>query len=140
MSYDLYFYKKKNDNLTEESFAEYLTNNLEFNTSENPTQWFYENPETEVYFWIHWNETKIEKEDINSYESFDDFTNLNFTFGINFLRPDFFGLEIFPIIEQIIEENDLYVLNPQDEIDSEHPKKFNKGYLKDLQDYSNYKH
>lgn len=130
MSYDLYFYKKKNSSLTEESFADYLTKNLNFNNSENSRQWSYENPETAVYFWIDWSESNTEDEDIQLFDKFDDFTNLNFTFGINFFRPQFFGLEIFPIIEKIIKDNDLWVLNPQDEEDPDHPRKFNPGYLK----------
>jgi len=131
MSYDLFFYKKKNSELTEKSFADYLTKNLKFNNSENPKQWSYENPETKVYFWIDWDEQSMEEEDIQIFDKFDDYINLNFSFGINFFRPHFFGFEIFPIIEKIIEENDLWVLNPQDGVDPDNPRKFELGYLKD---------
>ena len=57
--------------------------------------------------------------------------NLNFTFGINFFRPRFFGLEVFPIIEKIIADNDLWILNPQDEKDPDNPQKFAPGYLQE---------
>lgn len=131
MSYDLYFYKKKNSSLTEESFADYLTKNLKSNISDNSNQWIYENPETAVCFWFDWNEPNTEEEDTQLFDKFENFTNLNFNFGINFFRPQFFGLETFPILEKIIEDNDLWVLNPQDEEDPDHPREFNSSYLKD---------
>jgi hypothetical protein len=127
MSYDLHFYKRKSDTLSEESFANYLTTNLQFNNSETSRQWSYENPETAVYFWIDWSDPNTDEVEIEQFDKFENFTNLNFTFGINFLRPQFFGLEIFPIIEKIIEDNDLWVLNPQDPDDPDNPRNFNQG-------------
>lgn len=131
MSYDLYLYKQKNGNLTEESFADYLTKNFKHNISDNPNQWIYQNPETAVCFWFDWNEPNTEEEDIQLFDKFENFTNLNFNFGINFFRAQFFGLETFPILEKIIEDNDLWILNPQDEEDPNQPRKFNSSYLKD---------
>lgn len=130
MSYDLYLYKHKNSSLTEDSFADYLTKNLKHNISDNSNQWIYQNPETGVCFWFDWNEPNIEKEDIQLFDKFDDFKNLNFNFGINFFRAHFFGLETFPILEKFLEENDLWVLNPQDDKNSDFPIKFESGYLK----------
>lgn len=131
MSYDLYLYKAKSSNLTEESFADYLTKNLKFNNSEHPNQWMYENPETAVYFWIDRNEPNTDDEEMQLFDNFEEYVNLNFTFGINFFRPQFFGFEVFPIIEKIIEDNDLYVLNPQDEDDPDNPRKFKPGYFRE---------
>src|SRR5690606_36051004 len=48
---------------------------------------------------------------------------------INFIRPNFFGYESFPILEKIIEDLDIFLLNPQDEIDPDNPQKFEKAYL-----------
>ena len=64
MSFDIYFCKKKDSPLTEKDVAEYLTRTLPINNSEYNRQWHYENPETEVYFIIDWNEPNAEAEDI----------------------------------------------------------------------------
>lgn len=131
MSFDLYFYKKKDSQLTEEQVAEYLTNNLAHNQSGHPKQWDYENPATGVYFLIDWSEPEEEPEGIELFDSFQDFTYLNFSCSINFFRPVFFGLEIFPLIEKMIADLDLYVLDPQDEVDPDNPAKFSSGYLQE---------
>jgi len=131
MSYDLYFYKRKDSKLTEEGFAKYLSINLRFNISDYARQWNYENPETGVYFLIDWNDSDTEAHDIDMFNTFSDFDNLNFSFSLNFFRADFFGYEVFPIIEKIVTDLDLFLLNPQDETDSENPKKFSPGYLQE---------
>ena len=101
MSFDLYFYKRSEDKLSEQDFADYLNNNLPFNISEHPKQWEYENQETGVYFLIDWNEPNIKKEDIEIFDNFKNYTYLNFSCSINFFRPRYFGLEIFPIIDKL---------------------------------------
>ncbi|CAF2216564.1 unnamed protein product [Rotaria magnacalcarata] len=129
MSYDLYFYKKKSSNLSEKNLIDYL-NETDFLTSEdNETQWNYFNEETGVYFSIDMNEPNTDSEDIEIWDSFNDYENLNIYFTINFIRPNFFGYEVFPILEKIINDLDIYLLNPQDEIDPDNPQKFEKGYL-----------
>lgn len=129
MSYDLYFYKKKSSNLSEEDIINYLNNSEYFTEEENQTQWSYINEETGVYFGIDLNEPNTESEDIEIWDNFTDFENLNFNFTINFIRPNFFGYEVFPILEKIIKDLDIWLLNPQDEIDPDNPQKFEKGYL-----------
>jgi hypothetical protein len=129
MSYDLYFYKKKGNSLTEQTVSDYLNKTIQFNDSDYARQWSYENPETGVYFMIDWNEPNTDKEDIEIWDEFEEFENLNFSVTINFWRPRYFGLEIFPIIEKIIKELDLHVLNPQEGDEIEIPKKFNNDYL-----------
>ena len=131
MSFDLYFYKKKVNRLTEEQVAEYLSNNLGHNVSEHPKQWHYENPDTGVYFLIDWNEPEDEAERIEIFDNFKDYKYLNFSFSINFFRPRFFGLEIFPIIEKFVKDLDLYVLDSQDETDPDNPRKFPMGYFQE---------
>jgi len=64
MSFDLYFYKRKGSQQTEEQLAEYLTKNIPHNNSEYPKQWSYENPATDVYFLIDWNEPEEESDAI----------------------------------------------------------------------------
>ena len=129
MSYDLYFYKKKTNSLNEKEVFEYLNENFPLNNSEIETQWTYFNENTGVYFGVDWNEPETEKEEIEFWDNFADFDYLNFNFSINFIRPNFFGYESFSILEKIIEDLDLYILNPQDDINAERPQKFGKGYF-----------
>lgn len=129
MSYDLYFYKKKSSNQSEKDIINYLNNSEYLTAEENETQWSYFNEETGVYFGINFTEPNTEEEDVKIWDNFTDFENLNFYFTINFIRPNFFGYEVFPIIEKIISDLDIYILNPQDEIDPDNPRKFEKGYL-----------
>jgi hypothetical protein len=129
MSYDLYFYKKKSSNQSEKDIINYLNNCEYLSVEENETQWSYFNEETGVYFGIDLNEPNTEEEDIEIWDNFSEYENLNFNFTINFIRPNFFGYESFPILEKIIEDLDIYLLNPQDENDPDNPHKFEKGYL-----------
>lgn len=131
MSFDLYFYKRKDSPQTEEQLAEYLTKNLPHNISDHPRQWNYENPATGVYFLIDWNEPEDEPDTIEIFDNFQDFKYLNFSFSINFFRARFFGLEIFPIIEKMINDLDLHVLNSQDETDPDNPRIFPTGYFQE---------
>ena len=129
MSYDLYFYKKKSSNLTEKDVIDYLNNSKYLTAEENEIQWSYENEETGVYFGIDLNEPNTDEEDIQIWDNFDDFENLNFCFTLNFIRPNFFGYEVFPILEKIVADLDVFLLNPQDETDPDNPQKFEKEYL-----------
>ncbi len=122
MSYDLYFYKRKNSDLTESQIAEYLTNNLT-STSESNTQWFVEDEDTETYFSFDQNEPETDEESIELFENFPDFDNTHFTFNLNYLRPDFFGQFAFEFVEKFIKDLDLFVLNPQSTTDPDNPIK-----------------
>ena len=73
MSFDLYFYKRKDSQLTEEQLAEYLTTNIPHNISEHPKQWNYEHPDTGVYFLIDWNHVDDDPERIETFDNFQDF-------------------------------------------------------------------
>ena len=108
-----------------------LVQNIPHNNSEHPRQWSYENPATGVYFLIDWNEPDDDPENIEVFDSFQNYQYLNFSFSINFFRPRFFGFEIFPIIEKFINDLDLYVLDPQDETDPDNPRKFPQGYFQE---------
>lgn len=122
MSYDLYFYKRKTTDLTESQIAEYLNNNLAL-TSENDTQWFVEDEDTETYFSLDKNEPETDEETIELFENFSDFDNTHFSFNLNYIRPDFFGQFAFEFVEKFIKDLDLYVINPQSTIDSDNPIK-----------------
>ena len=122
MSFDLYFYKKKNNSLSEHEIAQYLTENVAVPDSEFPRQWMYENADTNVYFTIDWNSP--DEEDDEAGEIYQDFINTNFSFNINYFRPNFFGLETFPIIHKFIQDLDLYVYDPQEKEGDTTPRKF----------------
>jgi hypothetical protein len=108
MSYDLYFYKPKDCKTTDSDIRGYLDRN--FKNTENSDQFWYENEETGVYFYFEYNEPEPDNEIIEGFENFD---NTNWMFNINFLRPQFFGLESFPFVESFINDLDLLVFNPQ---------------------------
>ena len=114
MSYDLYFYRKKENPISKEKIQVEFKEMIPIDISEVDTQIHYENERTGVYFLIDINEPNTEKEDIEFFDSFDGYENTDLSASINFLRPDYFGREIFPIIDEICEKLDLYVFNPQE--------------------------
>nr|WP_321454029.1 hypothetical protein [uncultured Carboxylicivirga sp.] len=125
MSYDLYFYKQKDCKTTESDIRSYLS--VTFQNTENSDQFWYENKETGVYFSFDYDKPEPDDEAIEGLEEFD---NTNWMFNINFLRPQFFGLEAFPVVEKFINDLNLIVFNPQVG-GSENPAKYS---YKDLFD------
>lgn len=120
MSYDLYFYKHHNTSTSEDDISNYLTANL-CPPNESGTQWFFENEDTEVYFSFDLNEP--EDADLNEPEVIFEYIYTCFSFNLNFLRPDFFGQEAFLFVNKLIEDLDLYVVNPQSKTDEDYPTK-----------------
>ncbi|MCE3228075.1 MAG: hypothetical protein K0S32_2626 [Bacteroidetes bacterium] len=110
MSYDLSFYKKKTSSITKHEISDYLTK-LVNSEEPNENEWFYENKETGSYcsFSYYEPDPNVEYET----EDFDGFESTNFSFNINFVRPQFFGEECFPLVEKLALDLDLYILNPQ---------------------------
>ena len=121
MSYDLYFYKRTENKLHEKEISEYLNNNLT-SKNENDEQWFVEDEDTESYFSIDYNSLDLDEETIEIFDKFYGFECTHFSFNLNFLRPDFFGLFAFVFVDKFIKELDLFVLNPQTS-DTEFPFK-----------------
>lgn len=128
MSYDLYFYKRKESDLSTKQITDYLSTNVT-STSESNTQWFVENTETETYFSIDLNEPNSDEEIEEPIDNLVDFVNTNFTFNLNYLRPDFFGQEAFEFIDKFISDLDLYVYNPQDMVGPDIPVRPAKNEL-----------
>ncbi|NAY93442.1 hypothetical protein GTQ34_16140 [Muricauda sp. JGD-17] len=114
MSYDLYFYRKKDNPISKEKIYSEFKELIPIDLSEVDTQIHYENERTGVYFLIDINEANTEQEDIELFDNFEGFENTNISASINFLRADYFGREIFPIIGAICEKLDLYIFNPQE--------------------------
>ena len=111
MSYDLNFYKRKTDPISKSDIEQYL-NNLPNVTNESGTQWFYQNKNTGVYCTFEYYELDESDEELEI-ESFENFEDTNFSFNINFIRPQFFGRECFPIVDKFAKDLNLYILNPQ---------------------------
>ena len=126
MSYDLYFYKRKDSNLTIDQIGEYLSNKLT-PVNENGNQWFFENEDTEVYYSFETSDPDEDVETEDLPDSFKYFVNTGIAFNLNFIRPSFFGLEAFIFVETFINELDLFVMNPQGDDDS--PSKPSKKFL-----------
>lgn len=122
MSFDLFFYKKKGRELSDEEIGGYLTENLT-PVNESGDQWVFENEDTGVYFIFERTEPEDDPEEIEIYENFADFDNTRFTFNLNFVRPNFFGHEAFSFVERFMTDFDLYALNPQSGTDSDNPRK-----------------
>jgi hypothetical protein len=122
MSYDLYFYKQKGRQLSEKEIGDYLNEHLTVPT-EGGNQWFFQNEDTQVYFFVNHNEPEDDPEAVELFESFADFDNTHYTLNLNFLRPNFFGLEAFRFVDKFITDLDLFVLNPQSQTDPDNPLK-----------------
>lgn len=124
MSYDLFFYKRKTDPITKSEIETYLNTlpNLEGN-AEN--QWFFQNKESGAYWTFEYYPSDgNDTDDVEYDEGFEDFEDTNFMFNINFVRPNFFGYEAFPIAEKLAEDLNLLIFNPQGDAI---PKNYNKG-------------
>jgi len=123
MSFDLYLYKQKGRELSQEEIAGYLTENLTPPNDEG-TQWWFENEETGVYYSFMLEEAQEDDPEwVKMYGSFADFGNTGFVFSLNFVRPNFFGMEAFRFVERFMRDLDLYVLNPQSGLDTENPRR-----------------
>lgn len=122
MSYDLYFFKKKDSTVRKEEIVEYL-NQKRNNISDNKDQWFYQNDSTGVYFSFDFNTPGGDEmfEDIS-----DEFVYTGFSFNINFIRPQFFGKEAFPFVNDFVSHFGFYIVNPQGDAT---PRRFEKGEL-----------
>lgn len=128
MSYDLYFYKRKDQQLSEKEFCRYFENNYLIDAKEDASEWLYANDDTEVYFYICHNEVEEDPEYIEMYDNFSDFDNTYYTFTLNYLRPNFFGIEAFNFIEKFISDLDLFVLDPQSS-DPDKPRKISANEM-----------
>lgn len=112
MSYDLYFYKKEKEGPSLEVIENYLKLNLDSKNDGN-ARWYFENPDTEVHFWLDLQDSTKYTNPDNSNELLDGFENTNITFALNFVRPDFLGSEAFRFIDKFISDLGLFVFNPQ---------------------------
>lgn len=126
MSYDLSFYTKKDNPVSKNEIAAFL-DRLPAIFREDET-WSYENENTGAYCSFEFYERDETDEELEAFEGehFEEFQDTGFSFNINFIRPQFFGKECFPLVDRMAEELDLYIFNPQQ---GEMPQKYEKGVL-----------
>ncbi len=123
MSFDLNFYKKGSSNITTSEMVEFL-NTIPMLESNTEDQIVYENETTGVFCLFETYESE-ENEDEEE-NDFGDLEDTNLCFNINYVRPDFFGIESFELVDKLIEKFDLFVLDPQAEGE---PIKYKQGDL-----------
>ena len=122
MSYDLFFYKRKGQQLTEDEIGTYLVNKLT-PVNESGRQWFFENEDTDVYFSFDYNVPVNDPEEDEPFGLFADFEYSRFSFNLNYIRPNFFGREAFKFVEHFMRELDLLALDPQSKTNADSPQK-----------------
>lgn len=85
-------------------------------------QWWYENPDTGVFFSVDYEPPETDEgEDIEPESDFDGFTAAGIDLNISFARPHFFGLEVVPVIVSLAESLGCAVLDPQGSEQPEDP-------------------
>lgn len=114
MSYDLYFYKKTDNPVSAGDIRRRLNGLATPDEAQGSTHWDYLNENTGAYCRFAWHGEDHDLPDTETEdEVFEGFESTGFSFSINFLRPDFFGYESFPLVGKLCSELDLYVSDPQ---------------------------
>ena len=111
MSYDLNFYKDKNNNVTKIDLVKFLESK-NIKKAKDYDTFVYQNEKTGVYFIIEDSiDKEINKEINKEIPNIQDFVDTELSLNLNFVRPDFFGRECFNIMDLFIKEFDLYVFD-----------------------------
>lgn len=133
MSYDLAFYSKSKIN--QDKLFEFLKSLQIFKLSDKNfdkhCQFWYQNPETNVYFSFDLDKTKLDNE-----LSFKGFFDTGLSFNMNFIRPSIFKEEAFPIVDMIVKKFNLFIVDPQGK---NKPTKYSLKQLKESWELSNVK-
>lgn len=114
MSFDIYFFSRKENTLSKEKLVNYFSNisNIKmYDEDINSIQFGYENEDTSVYFTFDYSENSEEDEAFPA--ETDEYRNTGLSANINYLRPAFFAYEAFPVIVKTAEDLDLLILDPQ---------------------------
>jgi hypothetical protein len=114
MSYDLNFYKRIDQKISRQQIANFLDKQLQL-TEDNQGDWVYQNEDTGVYciFSLYEEESFDQEEEEGGEEEHQGYKCIDLTFSINFFRPQFFGLECFPLVMKIKDAFDLHIESPQ---------------------------
>ncbi|MEO1451621.1 MAG: hypothetical protein AAFV07_18975 [Bacteroidota bacterium] len=124
MSYDLHFYSKLGAPVPERDIRQYL-NRLPHTTRTGHDSWFYRNEETGAYCAFDYSDPTfweaMDEEDDSAGQRFTEFAATGFSFNVNYIRPQFFGKECFPLVARFASELNLFISNPQREGKPEAP-------------------
>jgi hypothetical protein len=115
MSYDLYFFQNADNPLDREAISRYLSDNLTAKSAKFD-QWLLENERTGVHYLLGFEEVGAGNSDDDDEEGLPVFAGNVFTglvMHVNFGRPDFFGLEAFQFVDQLMNDLRLLVYDPQ---------------------------
>lgn len=143
MSFDLAFYSKKE--LNRNQIFDFLKSLEVFQLSDNKfvksCQFWYQNPDTNVYFSFDLtkdSENRELMEMISKEEklNFKGFFDTGLSFNMNFIRHSLFKEEAFSIVEKVIEKFNLYVVDFQNQ-DKIAPQKYLVNHLKSSWELSN---
>ena len=113
MSYDLDFYLKKNSTKTGKQIHRWVQENILAPRYESTDGNFWGNPHTGVYFSFEYNEPKESEDEEETEDGFPGFVSANISFNINYCRADFFGIEAFRVVDDILDQTELHIFNPQ---------------------------
>lgn len=108
MSYDLLFFRKKENDLNMTKIFGFFNETMKCEPTSPKRQWIYENKNTGTYFCIDYNNPKNDKTDFNP-----DFFYTGISFTLNYIRPEFFGLESFRFVENLCKTFDLFIYDSQ---------------------------
>ncbi len=113
MSFDLLFFKNKDENIVLDDVVSYFENQNNFKVlplDDNYYRFIYRNKETRVVFVMTYNETN----ELISDQSFDEHIEYCYMyFTINLMRPSFFAYEAMNIVEAFINTFHLYIYDIQ---------------------------
>ncbi|MFA0962749.1 hypothetical protein AB9P05_13185 [Roseivirga sp. BDSF3-8] len=115
MSYDLYFFKKPDNPVSGEEIKAYLDGVVDPNLPQpEEDSWDYLNEDTGAYCrFTYYEDEDSNDEEAEEDEGFEGFEDTSLSISLNFLRPDFFAFECFPLVEKLCSALNLYVSDPQ---------------------------
>ena len=120
MGYDLYFYRRGKEPLTEEAVGEFLEELPQYQCSDEAFPYY--NEATGVYFFFEFTDT-------DEVPSFRGFHKTGLCFRLNYIRPTYFALEALPVVGALTEALDLLVYDPQNREEEDLPTAFNQEAL-----------
>lgn len=116
MSFDLFFYKRKGTTMTKEDIDKYLYETHGIPNEYNSNQWSYYNEKSAVNFDFDYDLSSIEDA-----ENYEEFENTGLIFNINYNVPDIYGHEAFPLVTKLVDDLDLFIVNPQFGAETDEP-------------------
>lgn len=111
MSHDLHFCRPYLAERTAGALASFCQRipHLKQTTTGEQAQWWYENPDTGVYFSFEYGSAREKRPTLRQ-----GFYDAGFSFNMNYVRPRFFAEEAMPVVQDLCGALDLLVVDPQD--------------------------